>query len=58
VAILVLRVFSNSARGIAPLLNDAQTSINEMQPGEVKYLYVSERLRESDRRRGRGEYAR
>ena len=58
VAILILRVFSNAPDGIAPLLQKAQTSINAMQPGNVEYLYIHERLRESDQRQGRGEFAR
>lgn len=57
IAIIVLRVFSNAPAGVRPLVNEAQDSMNEIQPGEVKYIYIDQRLQQSDQRRRRGEFA-
>ncbi len=56
-AIIVLRVFSNAPSGILPLVVAAQDALAAMTAGEIQYLYVDERLRASDLRRQRGEYA-
>jgi hypothetical protein len=56
-AILILRVFSNTLEGVLPLVDAAQEAIGQLKPGEVLYLYIEPRLREIDRRRKRGEFA-
>jgi predicted nuclease of predicted toxin-antitoxin system len=56
-ALIVLRVFSNAPSGIIPLVPAAQDLLAVIVPGEIKYLYIDPRLRESDRRRRRGEFA-
>ena len=56
-AIIVLRVFSNAPVGILPLVSAAQDALAVITAGEIEYLYVDERLRASDQRRQRGEYA-
>ena len=56
-ALIVLRVFSNAPAGILPLVPAARDLLAVMVPGEIKYLYIDPRLRESDRRRRRGEFA-
>lgn len=56
-AILILRVYSNAPAGIRPLIKEAQASIDQLQLGDVEYIYVEARLRESDKRRSRGEFA-
>jgi hypothetical protein len=56
-AIIVLRVFSNAPAGILPLVASAHEALANISPGEIQYLYVDERLRASDQRRRRGEFA-
>jgi hypothetical protein len=56
-AILVLRVFSNAPAGILPLVAAAQEALTAVAAGEIEYLYIDERLRLSDQRRQRGEFA-
>ena len=57
VAILVLRVFQNSLEGVLPLVSEAQNRMAQLEPGAIEYLYLDPRLRKSDERRGRGEFA-
>ena len=57
IAVLVLRVFQNTSVGIIPLIEKAQRIAHSLQPGEVEYLYIDERLRLSDKRKWRGEFA-
>ncbi len=56
-AIIVLRVFSNAPTGILPLVATTQDLLARITAGEIEYLYVDERLRASDQRRRRGEFA-
>lgn len=56
-ALIVLRVFSNAPAGILPLVPAAQDLLAVIAAGEIEYLYIDPRLRESDRRRRRGEFA-
>jgi predicted nuclease of predicted toxin-antitoxin system len=58
VAILILRVFNNKIESLEPLIAEAQLTAHQLSPGEVQYIYASPRLRASDQRRGRGEFAR
>lgn len=56
-ALIILRVFSNAPAGILPLVPAAQDLLEVMAAGDIEYLYLDPRLRESDRRRRRGEFA-
>ena len=56
VAILVLRVFRNSLEGVLPLVPEAQMIVSQLEPGAISYQYIHPRLRESDKRRRRGEF--
>ncbi len=56
-ALVVLRVFSNAPAGILPLVSAAQDLLAVMAAGDIEYLYIDPRLRASDRRRRRGEFA-
>ncbi len=56
-ALIILRVFSNAPAGILPLVTAAQDLLAVMAVGDIEYLYIDPRLRESDRRRQRGEFA-
>ena len=55
--LIILRVFSNAPAGILPLVAATQDLLAEIAAGEIKYLYIDSRLRESDQRRRRGEFA-
>jgi predicted nuclease of predicted toxin-antitoxin system len=57
IAVIVLRVYDNSYESIVPLLPAVMKVLEEIQPGEIRYVYVNEKLRESDERRGKGPYA-
>jgi hypothetical protein len=57
VAVLVLRIFQNTLEGVLPLVPETQMLIAALEPGAIQYLYIHPRLRESDQRRGRGEFA-
>jgi predicted nuclease of predicted toxin-antitoxin system len=56
-ALIIFRVFSNAPAGILPLVPTAQDLLAVMAAGDIEYLYIDPRLRESDRRRRRGEFA-
>lgn len=56
-ALIVLRVFSNAPAGILPLAPATQDLLSVMAAGDIEYLYIDPRLRASDQRRRRGEFA-
>lgn len=53
ITVIVLRVYDNRYESIVPLLPEVMRLLEEVQPGEIRYVYADERLRESDRRRGK-----
>lgn len=54
IAVIVLRAYDNQYESLVPLLPTVIELLEEIQPGEIRYLYADERLRESDQRRGKG----
>jgi predicted nuclease of predicted toxin-antitoxin system len=56
-AVIVLRAYQNSMEALAPLMGQVMDLLERTQPGEIYYVYVDERLRQTDMRRGRGPYA-
>ena len=56
-AVIVLRAYQNSMEALAPLMGQVMELLERIQPGEIYYAYVDERLRQSDLRRGKGPYA-
>jgi predicted nuclease of predicted toxin-antitoxin system len=56
-AIIVLRVFSDAPAGILPLVQEVQDLLADLMPGDLHYLYIDPKLRASDQRRRRGEFA-
>jgi hypothetical protein len=57
IAIIVLRAYDNDYKSILPLLPEVKDLLERVQPGEIYYAYIDEKLRESDRRKGKGPYA-
>ncbi len=57
-AVIVLRVYSNSFAGTAPLMTEVLELLPDIEMGQVRFLYIDDRLRQSDQRRRRGLYAR
>ena len=58
IAVIVLRVYSNRLIELEAFAADIIKRIAEIEPGQVAWLYASEKLRASDRRHRRGEFAR
>lgn len=57
IAIIVLRAYGNDYESVLPLLPEVKTLLEGAQPGEIYYTYIDEKLRESDRRKGKGPSA-
>lgn len=56
-AVIVLRAYQNSMEALAPLMGQMMDLLERIQPGEIHYVYIDERLQQADMRRGRGPYA-
>ena len=55
IAVIVLRAYDNSYDSLHP--PDVLNLMEAVQPGKVYYIYVDEKLKESDRRKGKGPEA-
>lgn len=53
IALIVLRAFDISIESYLPLVPEILATLNVIQPGDIKYLYANEKLRESDQRKGK-----
>ena len=58
IAVVVLRAYSNRLVDLEPFAADIIKTAGEIKPGKIAWLYVSEKLRASDHRHRRGEFAR
>lgn len=58
IAVIVLRAYSNRLADLELFAADIVKTANEIKPGNIAWLYVNEKLRASDRRHHRGEFAR
>jgi predicted nuclease of predicted toxin-antitoxin system len=56
-AVIVLRAYRNSYEALAPLIPETLGILETIQPGEVVYVYVDEKLKQSDLRKGKGPSA-
>jgi len=56
-AVIVLRAYDNDYKSVLPLLPEVMELLELIKPGEVHYTYIDEHLRDSDRRKGKGPYA-
>ncbi len=57
IAVIVIRAYDNDYGSVLPVLPEVMELLERVKPGEIHYVYVDENLRESDRRRGKGPYA-
>ncbi|HMV47741.1 MAG TPA: hypothetical protein PLD20_21135 [Blastocatellia bacterium] len=57
IAVIVIRAYDNDYQSISPLVPEIVELLKEVLPGNIYYVYVDERLRESDRKKGKGPYA-
>ncbi|MGH9766680.1 MAG: hypothetical protein ACREAB_04530 [Blastocatellia bacterium] len=57
IAVIVLRAYDNDYESVLPLLPEVKDLLERVQSGEIYYTYIDEKLRESDRRKGKGPYA-
>jgi len=57
IAVIVLRAYDNDYESVLPLLPEVKGLLEHIQSGEIHYTYIDEKLRESDRRKGKGPYA-
>ncbi len=55
--VIVLRVFSNRYEDCQPVVPEVLQVLEEIKPGQLRFVYVSPVLEQSDRRRKRGPYA-
>jgi predicted nuclease of predicted toxin-antitoxin system len=55
-AVLVLRAYRNAYEFLLDTLPGALEALQTIQPGQVVYVWVDDRLRESDRRKGKGPF--
>ncbi|HMV50224.1 MAG TPA: hypothetical protein PLD20_34415 [Blastocatellia bacterium] len=58
IAVIVLRAYSNRLVDLEPFTADIIKTSGAIEAGQIAWLYVSEKLRASDRRHRRGEFAR
>ena len=54
IAVVVLRVYDLKPDSLRPLIPDVLDLLNNVEPGKVYYIYADEKLKESDRRKGKG----
>ncbi len=57
IAVIVLRAYDNDYHSVLPLLPEVIELLAGIKPGEIRYVYVDEKPRDSDRRMGKGPYA-
>lgn len=55
--VIVLRVFSNRYEDCRPVLPEVLQVLEEIKPGQLRFVYASPVLERSDRRRKRGPFA-
>jgi hypothetical protein len=58
IAVIVLRAHTNSLKSTLPFLTNILQMVQVLQPGQVGWLYADDEIRERDRRKRRGEFAR
>ncbi|MDX2041090.1 MAG: hypothetical protein SF097_07570 [Acidobacteriota bacterium] len=56
IAVIVLRAYSNRLIDLEPFADGIIKTADQIKPGQTVWLYVSEKLRDSDRRHRRGEF--
>jgi predicted nuclease of predicted toxin-antitoxin system len=55
-AVVVLRAYRNAYEFLLDTVPEALEVLQTIQPGQVVYVWADKRLRESDRRKGKGPF--
>lgn len=55
-AVVVLRAYRNAYKFLIDTVPEALEVLQTIQPGQVVYVWANDRLRESDRRKGKGPF--
>lgn len=55
-AVVVLRAYRNAYEFLLDTVPEACVALQQIQPGQIVYVWADERLRESDRRKGKGPF--
>jgi len=53
IAVIVLRAYNNKYETLYPMMPDVLDLLNSIESGKVYYIYADEKLKESDRRKGK-----
>ncbi len=56
IAVLVLRAYRNAYEFLLETISGALEALENIQPGQVVYVWADERLQEADRRKGKGPF--
>ncbi|MEP7343175.1 MAG: DUF5615 family PIN-like protein [Acidobacteriota bacterium] len=54
IAVIVLRAYDSKPETLFPMMPAILNQLEAIEPGKVYYLYADEKLKESDRRKGKG----
>lgn len=54
IAVIVLRAYNSKYETLFPMMPDVLDQLETIEMGKVYYIYADEKLRESDRRKGKG----
>lgn len=54
IAVIVLRAYNNKYETLSPLISDVLIQLETIEQGKVYYIYADEKLKESDRKKGKG----
>jgi len=57
IAVIVLRAYDNKYESLRPMMTDVLSQLEAIKPGEVYYIYIDEKLKASDRSKGKGPEA-
>ena len=55
-AVVVLRSYRNAYEFLLATIPNAVEALRTIEPGQIVYIWADERLRESDRRKGKGPF--
>ncbi len=55
-AVVVLRSYRNTYEYLLDTIPEALEALRTIEPGQIVYIWVDERLRESERRKGKGPF--
>ncbi len=54
IAVVVLSAYNNKYETLCPMMSDVLSQLESIEPGKVYHIYIDEKLKDSDRKRGKG----